>query len=1024
MLCSSRRTLSKALSPYAQALKQVALKGSAAMGPSAKEMEMEMYRKGSLPADYRPPVQGKWDDTIERWAYAWQFPAEEEYDDTVSSVERNDAAMQQLLEFGDRLVSSPPSTTPRSGRTSATYAPLEAGSRQQHQPPLLAASEKYDALESDIEGLTATAEPAPRARAVMPVEQFSRETNVPIAYLDDESERTNASKELSVILAGAGLDFTEEGLVVALSALARQHYYDAARAIFCFAGEVGLGPNAEMYKALMQHFSSLGKVNESMALVEEMKSSGITPRIGNWHELMRTFHHARDYPAVSHIVDNMKMYANIEPNEVTFALQLRALSKDTSQMNSLAESVQLFDQMENVYGYIAARPHYDALMFSLSQSPAPEMRLRCEELAQKMDLMGIPWNATTYLNLIRSAQVVGDVESVEKYLAKMRDERIPVNLMHLSWAIQGHVQQLIRANYEQMKEAKTDIYASWLERMNTCFGIYELVIRRGWEIQTPFVNALLRLCCQTTILSIEHLPDNATAIGKFEEQANKIWTDTFDEWHLKKDVYSYECYIALLAHQQRIDEAEKLFQQMVLQEDLVPSRRTYECLIFMHLSSGEEGGAARALHYLEAMENARIPVRASLLKKIVRVNNAAGYKRDMKRRARRIMQAREEYLARKQEGVDFPLQPAPAPASPADGDAATVAQPLPVPVNTTLAWWEQWKRSTISKHELFEEENADGTPKGETFDEKNAALAKMGIDSAFKTPADVPALHKQKLLPKIRSEEGEVVGGLWALDGGELAYPKDGGGPEGWGVRLWRERALIKKEFQSVLDGKADAPAFSEAGKAVRVAGDQLDIEESKASTPGELADWRRYPQHRYDDGSAKPATEMAHPVSPSAELVWQGEQRDPLAAYKSDAEIALESDNTFYAQMQDEAAAKTDALVDVLKNKEENMVELLGQGPTRKSKYDYLEKWREMYRHGTLEAPETPPLRFGRSPDDHQDSLAATVRDWYQRNRKTPATEAQLRRWESEEARDEDARLSKKALHQNKRRRAQRRAK
>jgi pentatricopeptide repeat protein len=1021
MLRTSQKALSKALSPYAQALKQVALKGSVAVGPSAKEMEIEMYRKGTLPADYRPPVQGKWDDTIERWAYAWQFPAEEEYDDTVASVERNGSAMQQLLEFGDRLVSSPPSSTPRSGRSSSLYAPLDAGnSKQSQQQPILAASQKYEALEDDIKSLTSAVET--ETRPVMAVEEFSRETNIPIAYLDDESERTNASKELSVILAGAGLDLTEEGLVVALSALARQHCYDAAQAIFRFACEVGLGPNAEMYKALMQHFSSTGSVNESMALVEEMKRNGITPRIGNWHELMRTFHNARDYSAVSHIVDNMKMYANIEPNEVTFALQLRALSKDTSKVNSLAESVQLFDQMENVYGYIAARPHYDALMFSLSQSPVAEMRLRCEELAQKMDLMGIPWNATTYLNLIRSAQVVGDVEGVEKYLAKMRDERIPVNMMHLSWAIQAHVQHLIRANYEKMKESNADIYASWLDHMNICFGIYELVVRRGWEMQTPFVNALLRLCCQTTILSIEHLPENTIAVGKFEEQANKIWNDTFDEWHLKKDVYSYECYIALLAHQQRIDEAEKLFQQMVLQEDLVPSRRTYECLIFMHLSSGEEGGAARALHYLEAMENARIPVRASLLKKIVRVNNAAGYKRDMKRRARRIMQAREEYLARKQEGVDFPLQPGPTPSPPTESETADVAAPLPVPVNTTLAWWEKWKKNTISKHELFEEENADGTPKGETFEEKNAALAKMGIDSAFKTPADVPALDKQKLLPKIRREEGEVTGSLWALDGGELAYPKDGGGPEGWGVRLWRERALLKKEFQAALDGKADVPAFSEMGKAVRVAGDQLDIEESKASTPGELADWRRYPQHRYDDGHAKPASEMAHAVSPSAELVWQGEQRDSLAPYKSDAEIALESDNTFYSQMQAEAASKTDALVSVLKNKEENSVELVGRGATRKSKYDYLEKWREMYRHGTLEAPETPLLRFGRSPEDHHDSLAETVREWYQRNRKSPATEAQLRRWEAEEARDVDARVAKKALHQNKRRRAHRR--
>lgn len=1038
----SIRQAAKALSPYAQALKQVALKGAVALGPSAKEAELEMYRKGTLPVDYRPPVQGKWDDTIERWAYAWQFPAEEEYVDEIASVEKNPVVMQRLLEFGERLLERPPSEAPGSGRQSTVYKAIPTGatSGEETMKALAAAteaarSERYDDLEETLHEIHAG--DAAVAAAVQPkdqqppralsVEAFSSETSIPVAYLDDESERSNASKELSLLLESSGLDYTEEGLVTVISALSRQHYYEAARAIFHFASVVGLGPNAEMYKALMKHHSAIGNVNEAMALVEEMKDHGITPRIGNWHELMRAFHNARDYSAVSQIVDNMKMYANLEPNEVTFALQLRALSKDTTQMNSLAESVQLFDQMENVYGFIASRPHYDALMYALSQSPVAEMRLRCEELARKMDLMGITWNANTYLNLIRSAQVVGDVAAVERYLAKMRDDRIPVNMLHLSWAVQAHVQRIIRLDYEALKEEKADIAATWLEHMHTCFGIYELIVKRGWEMQLPFVNALLRLCCQCAILSMEHLPHDAVQAGRFEEQANKIWNDTFDEWHLKKDVYSYECYLALLAHQQRIDEAEKLFQQMVLQEDLTPTRRTYECLIFMHLSSGEEGGAARALRYLETMENAKIPIRPSLLKKIVRVNNASGYKRDMKRRARRIMQAREEYLARKQEGVTHEGASSALAnegtsngeedaVAAVDDDGTPIVRPLPVSASTTLAWWENWKRQSLSKHELFDEENADGTPKGETFEEKNTALAKMGIDSVFKTPEDVPRLDRHKLLPKIRAQEGEMAGSLWALDGGEMSYPKDGGGPEGWGVRLWRERALLKKEMQQSLDGKAPLPAFSELGKAVRVAGDQLDIERSGAKDHGELTDWRQFPEHRYDDGTAKPASEMAHPVAPSAELVWQSEQHDPLAAYKTDDEVALEADNTFYAQMQSDASAKTKELVNVLKSGMENEVELIGKGPARRSKHDYLEKWREMYRHGTLEAPEAPTLRMGHSPDDHRDSLAATVRDWNRRNRQRPASEESIATWQLENKRRDEARQSAAGLKRAKR--------
>lgn len=76
---------------------------------------------------------------------------------------------------------------------------------------------------------------------------------------------------------------------------------------------------------------------------------------------------------------------------------------------------------------------------------------------------------------------------------------------------------------------------------------------------------------------------------------------------------------------------------MNLDEDLVPSRRTYEQLILMHLASGEEGGASRALFYLDAMERCKVSIRASFLRKMVRINNSSNYKRDMKRRARRIM---------------------------------------------------------------------------------------------------------------------------------------------------------------------------------------------------------------------------------------------------------------------------------------------------------------------------------------------------------------------------------------------------
>ncbi|RNF08821.1 pentatricopeptide repeat-containing protein [Trypanosoma rangeli] len=1009
MLATARR-LPKALSPYAQALKHVALRGTVAFGPSAKEMELDMYRKGTLPPDYRPPVQGKWDDTIERWAYAWQFPAEEEQEDIVGAVERNSSGMQALLNFGNRLLQSPPSTQPHSGKCSKVYPPI-TGVLNNELVELLPPSSSYEHLEQAVSELITYSDTESTSHGAMTAAELAARVNVPVAYIDDSSEVSNASKELAGILEDFGLEYTEEGLIIVISALSRQQYTSMSRAVFDFACAVGLGPSAELYKALMRHASRSGDVNASMALIEEMKAKGITPRIGNWHELMRAFHQAKDYPAVIQIVDNMKMYANIEPNEVTFAIQLKALAKDSSQLNSLAESIQLFDQMENVYGFIASRPHYDVMMYHLSQSPKPEMRLRCEELAHKMELMGIVWNATTYLNLIRSAQVVGDIAAVERYLSKMRDDGVVVGITHLSWAIQAHVQSIIRIDYAAMREKAEDPLPLWLEHLETCFGIYNLVVRRGWTMQLPFVNALLRLCCQATILAMEHTPDQTTTIGRFEEQSNKIWNQTFEEWHLKKDVYSYECYIALLAHQQRIDEAEKLFQEMVLKEDLTPSRRTYDCLIFMHLSSGEEGGTARALRYLEAMERAGIQIRPSFLKKIVRVNNAAGYKRDMKRRARRIMQAREEYLARKEHNYGFNEEP--PSTSPVDvgAEGNPVLTPLPISASSTLAWWENWKRETTSKHELFSEESADGTPKGENFEEKNDALKKLGIISAFPTKDYLQRLDRQKLLPQIRSEEGEVTGSLWAMDGGEFSYPKDGGGPQGWGIRLWRERQVVKREHQKILDGAESVPPLSALGNAARTADIQLDIERSGAQTPGELSDYRQYPDHRFDTGALKPILETAADVPISGELVWQGESRDKLSPYKSDEEIALENDNTFFSELSEDAKEKMNAAVKAIRMKEENTLDIKGKGVTRRSKYDYLEKWREMYRHGTLEVPEGPTLRFGRTSEDHKDTMASLVREWYQRNKKKPGTLDDIERWERDSQREKEASVSRRAL-------------
>jgi pentatricopeptide repeat protein len=1049
MLSRNRGRLSTSLSPYAQALKHVALRGAAAFGPTAREIEHKMYRLGALPADYKPPVQGKWDDTVERWAYAWQFPALEEAVEGEDMPRRIAASPEfcRLVELGRRLAARPPSKAPGSASSPGSPYPLVAASffsapvlsDLPDQESLRALSDEIRALgaESHIHsssvsvlgpldgGMGDGGEVATSVPKMMPAAQYAAEANLIEAYLDDGSESSAASKELGLLLEEAfQITYEEDGLTMALHALAADGKTAECRAVFEFIRSVGFSVTALMFDALIKGAALTGDVNTAMAIVEEMKEKGVTPVRENWHSLMVGFIKAKDFPAVQQIVDNMKAFANIEPNEETFTLQLAALAKDKTRASSLAEAIQLFDQMENVYGYIAARPQYHALLHNLCQNPSAEKRLMCDQLGHKMELMGIVWDAQTYCYMIRAAQVTGDVAAVKKIFAKMRNERVQMNIQHLSWAIHAHMQAMVRADYVQMKQdAKQPLLQFWLEHMSVAFGIYELVLSRGWAVTTQFVNSLLRICCEALWLCTQHTPDDKDALVRFEGQTAKVM-ESFDEHRLEKDDFTYETYITLLARQQRIDEAEKLFQQVVLHHDRTPSRRTYEALLFMHLASGEEGGAARALRYLEAMERAKIPIRTSLVRRIVKAQEEAATRRDMKRRARRIMQAREEYMARKAEGFDMTPKPYEPPTHDADGNK--VLAPLPIDGSSALAWWSRWKQESVSKHELFAGERPDGLPRGEDFAEKNAALRMMGIESKFVTKEDVPgsAADRNGLLPALRAEEGEPAGALWALDGGELSYPKDGVGPDGWGPRLWRERQLVKKEFDKVLAGKASPPDFSAAGIGARPAPDQLAIEESGAKGPGELADYRKFPEHVYDDGTIKPMSEFARPVPPSGELVWQQEKLNSLSAYKSDEEIVAENDNTVVAGLSRRNTDAANRAIEAITNKTEMSERIVTRGVTNKSKHDHLAKWRDMYRHGSLEAPDEPLVSFGRSPGDHKESMARTVRAWYAKERRTPASDDVVKFRRASEERAVESAAARTALRRTRvRRRLVRRA-
>lgn len=1079
-----------ALSPYAQALKHVAVRGAAALGPTAREQEMKMYAAGTLPADYKPPVQGQWDDTVERWAYSWQYPSLEEAEETEAyRISKDPQMLEVLKEFAGYLEANPilkqQSQTSQSVPTESeihtiTNSQIVSSTASEVNPITRGANKTSIALQED--SFLAQLDAASRsvggpgasknsnypdsdasliesAAAMEPIKTTIAEVpaGIPAAYIYDGSIESRLSVRFGQIISDdLGLTYDEEGITTTLQALAYANMTTEARQLFSLASTLGFAINASMFNALLYVDARLGNINPVMKGIEEMKSLGITPTRNTWHLLMVGFTKARDFPAVSQVVDNMKSYANIEPDETTFALQLYALAMDKTKESNVAEAIQLFDQMENVYGYVASRPHYHALMKALASKLQTAPRERLEMLGTKMEMLGIPWNTTTYTIHLRAAQMWGDVDRVKKLFSKLRDDGLPATPPMYAWSIRAHAIAMRNRNYETEFRLKNQSpLPYWIDQLTVCFSIYSLLVKRNEEITDQVLNSLLFSCVSATILAMEHTPDDTDAIMRFEKQAAKIWENEYDAHNITKSVFSFQVYIELLAHQQRIDEAEKLFQDIVLTHNLTPTPRTYEILMFMHLSSGEEGGTARALQYMEAMERSKMPIKTHTLRKFVKVNNEAGYKRDMKRRARRIMQAREEYIARQKEGSPFEasqsqddghastdrhehgfvaedspsarsnammdtspdkssqnnsvesltisaLAPNPtndrvAPtfkteASPSEqaGDAATARsentlKPLPIDPNSTLAWWHKWRRESISKHELFAVEAADGMPRGESDADRRSALKAMGVE-----PVDqLPDIKRHALLPKLR-KEGEVTGALWAMDGGELSYPKDGQGPQGWGVQLWRERKLMQNELQNALEGREGStlPEFSDLGVGSRVANDQLAIQEGGLKSPGELADYRQYPNHVYDDGTLKPASEMAHAISPSAELVWKQEANDPLAPFKSQQELSLESENTFFEEIKIGSKGKIQDAIEAIKRKEEAVAEVVGTTLSRRGKHDYLDKWREMYAHGTLEVPDEPITQFGRVPGEGG-SLSQSIRSWYKRNRKEPQVAA-----------------------------------
>ena len=1026
-------------SNYAKALKHIALRGRASVGLTAAEQEIRLYKRSFLPADYAPPKIDKWEDMMERWTHAWQHPVADNIETpsrhVVKEFRQN---MYELADFLKSVAQNPPFLRTSDDRClpllpkSVPQAQLAARKRATDEAPT-ASPQKEDTSKPYLE--------------LVPGEPIAEE-GVPVAYVDVLAPITVYAKELCIHLADAGMSFDEEGVKTAIRALGLIDRQADALFLFDFGRAIGLaGQSIVAYNALAATYNGAGSAEAVMGVIERAKANGITPNVVTWNILITRMSNVGDARGAIQVFSHMKALANIEPNEEVITSMLWVYANEGSD-ESVQKCLELFDQMQTTLDMIPMRQSYTAVLFALRHRKSRTTEIL--EYAKKMELIGYHWTPIVYECLMANHACTGNLPEIRKLHGRMRENGVAMGPSHLY--------PVLEALRHQSEEGEKDVAEFWASHLRTGWGVLRLIQKRAADIteekkcqRTVEIgfDGLLRLY-ETAIEQLKKkYPNELQRVDPLKQGAVELYAKgPFEDGVRMWDRRVHVNYMKVLAHfPEERARVTALFQQVLKECAVQETRQSRDTLyracvvlIKMHLRSGEEGGTRKALEYIELMENHNMPPSRRLIREIRTIADDAGYIRDMKRRGRRMQQAQEAHREKggensrpgpppAEESTCFdPLQPLGqrdvaslkdfvamdeasgnaaksidmAKTDTSDVDSLPALTPVP-PTQTggkALTFWDRWTQNTISKHELFDGNGADAVPKGETLEEKNAALRKMGVISKFVTVDDLPKPGEHKLLGKLRKDGTEPTGALWAIDGSGYSYPASRQGSFGWDVTLWRERQVIKKAYEdsissSKLSWLKNIPT-SLPSTLQKTVPEQLELETTGAKTAAEIADSRAYPFERYDAGGVKPTGEHASPVAPAEAYAWEKEKSHPLVPYMTEDEIgaemgymginALVETGTLGVQAHMHAQEMAQRTVETL---EKAPTEIIAYGAShglgeskvagyKNRKYDYLQRFKEMYQRGQLEVPEEPLVRFGQSPSDATSSTAASVEAFY----------------------------------------------
>ena len=1050
------------MSNYAKALKHVALRGRASVGLSAAEHEMKLYKRSFLPPDYAPPKLDKWDDMMERWTHAWQHPIADNIETPSREVVRD--YRKNILELADflRIVADNPPFLKTSDDKCLPLLPKKMPQQQLEDMTIKEQNAVELSEKEEYSEKTENREKAENFREAEKSEETEKpylelvpgepivENDIPIAYIDVMAPITVYAKELAIHLADAGLSFDEDGLKTAIRALGLVGCQSDAVFLFDFGRALGLaGRSIVAYNALAATHIGSGSAQAVMDIIEKAKANGITPNVVTWNILINRMSSAGDSQGAIQVFSHMKALANIEPNEEVVTSMLWVYANEGSD-ESVQKCLELFEQMQTTLEMIPLRQSYTAVLYAMRYRKSRTTELL--ETAKKMELIGYRWTPLVYECLMANHACSGNLSEIRKLHAQMRENGIVMSA--------GHLYPVLEALRHQDDKSAKSVSVFWKAHLSTGWGVLRLIQKRAAAqlfeskyqraVEVGF-DGLLRLY-ETVVGKVQKkYPGELMKVDSLKKEVVTLYEKgPFEDSVTKWDRRCHVNYMKVLAHfSEERARVTSLFQHVLQNCQSQQMRQSKETLyracvvmIKMHLRSGEEGGTRKALEYIELMENHAIFPTRRLMRQIREIADEAAYTRDMKRRGRRMQQAREEHLA-DEDSTENPPPPPPEddeahtafdplhPLAPQDVSslkdfmaknensrnaekAMAVAQksaddpdnlPAVVPVesldSTPASFWERWTKNTISKHDLFTENGPDAMPRGETFSEKNAALQKLGVTSPFVTKDDIPKPAESTLLHKLRTEGSEPTGALWAIDGSGYSYPASRTGSFGWDATLWQERQLVKKAYENAISSSQlswlrNIP-MSLPNTLRKTVPEQMELEATGAKSEAEVSDVRAFPLERYDDGGVEPASEHASPVDAADAYAWEKEKGHSLVPYMSENEITREmgyddaiaqiaDTDILSVQRRQQAMDATRRTIDTLKKAPTDVIAYgatHGMGEQKvcgykNRKYDYLLRFKDMYQRGQLEVPEEPVVRFGRSEEDLSASTAASVEAFY----------------------------------------------